>query len=186
MVDYSGYKFVKVEKKEKVAILTLNNPDAMNAIGKEEHAELEHVFEAMNEDTEVNAVILTGAGRAFSAGGDINLMIEGYTNHSIRISSTSVKRIILNLLAIRKPVIAALNGACAGLGATIALQCDVVIASEKARIGDPHNAAVSKASHKSRSWVKGQVGARRRTPNPPFNAAPATSASQGKKKRVCR
>ncbi len=138
MVDYSKYKFVKVEKKEKVAILTLNNPDAMNAIGKEEHAELEHVFEDMNEDTEVNAVILTGAGRAFSAGGDINLMIEGYTDHSIRIPSTSVKRIILNLLAIRKPVIAALNGACVGLGATIALQCDVVIASEKARIGDPH------------------------------------------------
>jgi enoyl-CoA hydratase len=138
MVDYSGYKFIKVEKKDKIAIWTLNNPDAMNAIGKDEHAELESLFDAVNEDREVNAVILTGAGRAFSAGGDINLMVEGYTNHDIRISSTSVKRIILNLLNIRKPVIAALNGACAGLGATIALQCDVVIASEKARIGDPH------------------------------------------------
>jgi len=138
MVDYSKYKFVQVEKKERVAILTLNNPDAMNAIGKDEHHELEMIFEDMNEDNEVLAVILTGAGRAFSAGGDINLMINGYTDHSIRISSTSVKRIILNLLSIRKPVIAALNGACAGLGATIALQCDFVIASEKARIGDPH------------------------------------------------
>lgn len=138
MVDYSKYKFVKVEKKDRVAVITLNNPDAMNAIGKDEHHELETVFEAMNEDNEVLAVIITGAGRAFSAGGDINLMVEGYTNHEIRISSTSVKRIILNLLSIRKPVIAALNGACAGLGATIALQCDIVIASEKARIGDPH------------------------------------------------
>jgi len=90
MVDYSRYKFVKVEKKEKIAILTLNNPDAMNAIGKEEHAELEHIFEDVNEDREINAIILTGAGRAFSAGGDINLMITGYTDHSIRISSTSV------------------------------------------------------------------------------------------------
>lgn len=138
MVDYSKYKFIKVEKKERVAILTLNNPDAMNAIGKPEHAEIEHIFEDMNEDPEVLAVILTGAGRAFSAGGDINLMITGYTDHSIRIPSTSVKRIVLNLLNCRKPVIAALNGACAGLGATLALQCDVVIASEKARIGDPH------------------------------------------------
>lgn len=138
MVDYSKYKFIKVEKKDGVAILTLNNPDAMNAIGKPEHAEIEQIFEDMNEDQEVRAVILTGAGRAFSAGGDINLMVEGYTDHSIRISSTSVKRIILNLLNCRKPVVAALNGACAGLGATIALQCDVVIASEKARIGDPH------------------------------------------------
>jgi len=127
-----------VEKKDKIAIWTLNNPDAMNAIGKDEHAELESLFDAVNEDREVNAIILTGAGRAFSAGGDINLMVEGYTNHDIRISSTSVKRIILNLLNIRKPIIAALNGACAGLGATIALQCDVVLASEKARVGDPH------------------------------------------------
>jgi len=138
MVDYSKYKFIKVEKKERVAILTLNNPDAMNAIGKPEHAEIEHIFEDMNEDPEVLAVILTGAGRAFSAGGDINLMITGYTDHSIRISSTSVKRIVVNLLNCRKPVIAAINGACAGLGATLALQCDIVIASEKARIGDPH------------------------------------------------
>ncbi len=138
MVDYSKYKFIKVEKKDGVAILTLNNPDAMNAIGKPEHAEIEHIFEDMNEDQEVRAVILTGAGRAFSAGGDINLMVQGYTDHSIRISSTSVKRIVLNLLNCRKPVVAALNGACAGLGATLALQCDVVIASEKARIGDPH------------------------------------------------
>jgi len=137
-VDYSKYKFIKVEKKEGVAILTLNNPDAMNAIGKPEHAEIEHIFEDMNEDQEVRAVILTGAGRAFSAGGDINLMVRGYTDHSIRIPSTSVKRIVLNLLNCRKPVVAALNGACAGLGATLALQCDVVIASEKARIGDPH------------------------------------------------
>ncbi len=138
MVDYSKYRFIKVEKKDGVAVLTLNNPDAMNAIGKPEHAEIEHIFEDMNEDQEVKAVILTGAGRAFSAGGDINLMVEGYTNHEIRISSTSVKRIVLNLLNCRKPVVAALNGACAGLGATLALQCDVVIASEKARIGDPH------------------------------------------------
>jgi len=138
VVDYSRYKFIKVEKKDKVAVLTLNNPDAMNAIGAPEHAEIEQIFEDMNHDPEVNAIILTGAGRAFSAGGDINLMIAGFKDHSLRIAATHVKRIILNLIALRKPIIAALNGATAGLGATIALQCDVVIASEKARIGDPH------------------------------------------------
>ncbi len=138
MVDYSKYKFVKVEKKEKVAILTLNNPDEMNAIGRAEHGEVEQIWEDMNHDNEVHAVILTGAGRAFSAGGDINLMVNGFTDHSIRIPSTSVKRIIVNLINMRKPIIAAINGACAGLGATIALHCDVVLASEKARIGDPH------------------------------------------------
>jgi len=138
MVDYSGCKFVKVEKKEKIALLTLNNPDQMNAIGREEHAEVEDLWELLNHDNDVHSVILTGAGRAFSAGGDINLMVEGFTNHPLRIASTSVKKIIVNLLNLRKPTIAAINGACAGLGATIALNCDVVIASEKARIGDPH------------------------------------------------
>lgn len=138
MVDYSEYKFVKVEKKEKVALLTLNNPDAMNAIGKPEHAEIERVWDDLNRDNEVHAVILTGAGRAFSAGGDIHLMVDGFTNHPIRIPSVSVKHIIVGLLNMRKPIIAAINGPCAGLGATIALHCDVVIASEKARIGDPH------------------------------------------------
>jgi enoyl-CoA hydratase len=138
MIDYSKYKFIKVEKKEKVAIITLNNPDEMNAIGRAEHGEVEQIWEDMNHDNEVHAVILTGAGRAFSAGGDINLMVEGFTNHSIRIPSTSVKRIIVNLINMRKPIVAAINGACAGLGATIALHCDVVLASEKARIGDPH------------------------------------------------
>ena len=138
MIDYSRYKFVKVEKKDKVAVLTLNNPDAMNAIGRAEHGELEQIWEDMNHDADVNAVILTGAGRAFSAGGDINLMVNGFTDHSIRIPSVSVKRIIVNLVNLRKPIIAAINGPCAGLGATIALNCDVVIASEKARIGDPH------------------------------------------------
>lgn len=138
MVDYSKYKFIKVEKKEKVALLTLNNPDAMNAIGTAEHAELEHIFEDVDADTEVNAIILTGAGRAFSAGGDIHLMVNGFTDHSIRINTLSVKRIIVNLISLHKPIIAALNGATAGLGATIALHCDVVIASEKARILDPH------------------------------------------------
>ena len=138
MIDYSGYKFIKVEKKEKVAIVTFNNPDAMNAIGRAEHGEVEQIWEDMNHDNDVHAVILTGAGRAFSAGGDINLMINGFTDHPLRIPSTSVKRIIVNLINMRKPIIAALNGACAGLGATIALHCDVVIASEKARIGDPH------------------------------------------------
>jgi len=138
MVDYSGYKFIKVEKRDKVAILTLNNPEALNAIGAAEHAELEQIFLDMDQDTEVNAVILTGAGRAFSAGGDINLMIAGFKDHSLRISATHVKNIILKLVSLRKPIIAALNGATAGLGATIALHCDVVIASERARIGDPH------------------------------------------------
>ena len=67
MIDYSRYKFIKVDKKDKVAILTLNRPETLNAIGAAEHLELDDIFDDVDRDEEVNAVILTGAGRAFSA-----------------------------------------------------------------------------------------------------------------------
>jgi len=138
MIDYSGYKFAKVEKKDKVAVLTLNRPETLNAIGTEEHLELGTIFQDLDDDEEVNAVIITGAGRAFSAGGDVNTMIEHFNNPSLRPSMAQVKRIVESLVALRKPIIAALNGDCTGLAATIALHCDMIYAVEKARIGDPH------------------------------------------------
>ena len=109
MIDYSRYKFAKVEKKDKVAVLTLNRPETLNAIGTEEHLELGTIFQDLDDDEEVNAVIITGAGRAFSAGGDVNTMIEHFNNPSLRPSMAQVKRIVESLVALRKPIIAALN-----------------------------------------------------------------------------
>ena len=81
MVDYSRYHAIKVEKKEGIVTLTLNRPEALNAVSHEMHLELEEIFVDVNKDEEVNAVILTGEGRAFSAGGDLKMMLKWLSEH---------------------------------------------------------------------------------------------------------
>ena len=135
MVDYSRYRFLKVEKENRVATLTLNRPEARNAIMEEMHFELEDVFIDLARDDEVNAVVVTGAGRVFCAGGDVKQMkMDAFAP----VVLVGARRLIHNILDVEKPIIAALNGDAVGLGATIALFCDIIFAAENARIGDPH------------------------------------------------
>lgn len=138
-MDYSHYKYIAVEKKEKVAVVTLNRPDVLNAFHKEMHHEMAQITLDLDEDEDVNAVILTGAGRGFSVGGDIAWMDEiiSKTENRMKIIKFE-KNIIKNLVALRKPIIAAVNGPCMGLGASIALHCDIILAIESAKFADPH------------------------------------------------
>jgi enoyl-CoA hydratase len=137
-VDYSKYKTLKVELKEKIATITLNRPELLNAIGGEAHEELVEVFHDVDVDPEVYACIITGAGRAFSAGGDVKMMKEMLTNPSIMPLMSEPKALIRNIIQLRKPIIAAVNGPATGLGADLALYCDIIYMAENARIGDPH------------------------------------------------
>lgn len=138
MVDYSKYTTMKVERKEKIAIITLNRPEVMNAIAKEGHTELINIFVDLDKDEEVNAAIITGAGRAFSAGGDIEYMKAIQKDPSVGPKMHEPKQLIENLVALRKPIIAAINGPCTGLGSVVALHCDIILAAENVRIGDLH------------------------------------------------
>lgn len=139
-MDYSRYKHIKIDKDEKVAIVTINRPEAHNAVDMELHIELENIFSDVARDKEVNVVVLTGAGdKAFSAGGDINSMGSGeFESFENQTGLRNGRRLIHNLLEVEQPIIAAVNGHAIGLGATLALFCDVIIASESAKIGDPH------------------------------------------------
>lgn len=139
-MDYSRYELIKVEKDGKVAVVTLNRPDALNAVNSQLHNELEGVFADVSRDDDVNAVVLTGAGRAFCAGGDIKGMDARQGDDPLKTKTTlgNAKRLIHNLLDVEQPIISAINGHAVGLGATIALFGDVIIASENAKIGDPH------------------------------------------------
>ncbi len=74
MIDYRKYRCIKVEKENKLATVTLNRPEALNAVNSELHDELEHIWLDLANDEEVNAILLTGAGKAFSAGGDVKAM----------------------------------------------------------------------------------------------------------------
>ncbi len=122
---------IQVTKQNGIATVMLNRPDKLNALSAEMHHELAAQFEALGKDDEVRAVVLTGAGRAFCSGGDIGSM-GGYDVVTGRKRSRSHHRAIINLHNLEKPVIAAIRGPAAGVGASLALACDLIIASETA------------------------------------------------------
>ena len=141
-VSYDRYEFIKVENNEGIATVTLNRPELLNAINPEVHAELEYLFVDIARDESIKVVILTGAGKAFSAGGDIKRMAErAGTQHGFEYAlrvPEKTRRIYNSLLEVEQPIIAAINGDAIGLGANIALFCDMTIISETAKMGDTH------------------------------------------------
>jgi enoyl-CoA hydratase len=136
MIDYGKYRNIKTERHGKVLKLSLNRPESLNAVNGELHRELSEIFGDVNRDRETFAVLLTGEGRAFCAGGDIKGMQD--PGRDWQQTTREAKKIINDILDLEQPIIAAVNGAAVGLGATIALFCDVIFASDRARLGDPH------------------------------------------------
>jgi enoyl-CoA hydratase len=119
--------------------ITLNRPDALNAIDDQMHEELIDVLAFVAKDEQSDVIVLTGAGRAFSAGGDFAHLVEMAEHPELfDRDATRAKRIVFSILDLEKPLICRLNGHAVGLGATLALLCDVVFAADSAKIGDPH------------------------------------------------
>jgi enoyl-CoA hydratase len=128
------YPFVKVEIKERVALITIDRQESMNALNCEVLSSLDKAFASLGK--EVRAVILTGAGKAFVAGADIKEFAE-YTPQQAREFSLLGSRIAAAIENFRGPVIAAINGFALGGGCELALACDMRIASDKAKLGQP-------------------------------------------------
>lgn len=122
---------VQLTRENGIATVTLNRPDKLNALSAEMYHELAEQFSALGNDDETRAVILTGTGRAFCAGGDVGSM-GSYDVVAGRKRSRSHHRMILALHHLEKPVIAAVRGPAAGIGASLALASDLIIASENA------------------------------------------------------
>ena len=136
-----NYQHLKVSIDAGIATVTINRPEVLNGLHPAAHAEMESVWGALGENHAVKVAMLTGAGRAFSAGGDLKDMQSRLSvdpNGGSGISAASARRIVYSLLDFEKPLIAAVNGHAVGLGATLALLCDLVVASEDALFGDPH------------------------------------------------
>jgi enoyl-CoA hydratase len=140
--DYSHYQRFRVEKDNHLAIVTLNRADKRNAIDHQFHVEFLRIFVQLAEDHEVFAILLTGAGDTFSIGGDVNGMKDrpmgDVRGEEGVLDPGNARRIVYNLLDCEKPVVCAINGNAIGLGATIALLCDITVASETAKIADTH------------------------------------------------
>ena len=126
-----------------VATITLNRPDDYNALSDVMRNDLRQAIKTINDhQEEIRIVVLTGAGKAFCAGGDIKLMkkrIEDGTTYEQRMETyrKDVSDMVLRFRSIQQPVIAALNGATYGAGCSIAMLCDIRVASEKVKFGLP-------------------------------------------------
>jgi enoyl-CoA hydratase len=137
-LDFERYKNLAFRRDGRVLHVVFNRPDTLNAFDPAMHDELERfVFEVPRDEAHV--IVLTGAGKAFSAGGDIaqmQLLID--RPQLMHPEASTAKRLINAFLDIPQPVIAKVNGAAIGLGATLALFCDISFAARHAKIADPH------------------------------------------------
>jgi len=137
MKGLSDLKLIHAEHRGRVLVLTLDHPP-VNAVNGALHEELADVFRLAEADAGSDVVVLTGAGRAFSGGGDLREMKECIETGTMKLDRVHAKQIIFSMLDMEKPLIARVNGHAHGLGATLALFCDVIFMSNTATIADPH------------------------------------------------
>jgi len=129
------FETIQISVEEGVGIVTLNRPEKMNPLSFQMLGELLDAFTRLRDDPQVKVVLLTGAGRAFSAGGDISDMLAGNLKLDY-VAGRTLGKTIQAIQGLEKPVICAVNGIAAGGGAGLVLACDVVYASEKARFSE--------------------------------------------------
>lgn len=132
-----SYKTIKFEKKDMIGYVTINRPEALNALSLEVINEVTDVFTKISTDDEVGIVILTGEGnKAFVAGADIGWLrsLNAIEGRAMAMKAQAMMDLIEGM---EKPVIAAVNGFALGGGSELAMACDIRIASEKAKFGQP-------------------------------------------------
>ncbi|MBK5920637.1 enoyl-CoA hydratase [Rhodothalassium salexigens] len=133
------YQRLRFDRAGRVLTVTIDTPGAMNPVDGRLHHELAALFPDLGADADSDVVVLTGAEPGFCAGGDMawfQSMIDEPAR--FRAIAADAKRIILGALEMEKPLVCRMNGPAAGLGASLALLCDIIVADETASIGDPH------------------------------------------------
>jgi enoyl-CoA hydratase len=136
---FNDYEHLQFRRQGRVLTIVMNRPEVKNAANVRMHRELSTVFRHAQADEASDIVVLTGAGDAFSSGGDIRAMRDKIADRTLWNDTVNEARsLFYSILDMEKPFIARINGAATGLGATLAVYADISIASEGAVIGDPH------------------------------------------------
>ncbi len=136
---FGAYQHLRFERRGRVLTVVMNRPEVENAANVRMHHELSRVFADARRDEGSDIVVLTGAGDAFSSGGDIRAMADKIADRTLWNDTVDEARALFySILDLDKPLIARVNGAATGLGATLAVYADIAIAADSAVIGDPH------------------------------------------------
>jgi len=138
-MHYDLSDVIRVEADGPLRIVRLNRPEQLNAINDELHLALTRLFPQLTADHDARVAVVTGEGRAFSAGGDFDLLDRMANDRTLRHSVIAEGReLVMNMLRCRIPVVAAVNGPAVGLGCSVIALCDVVYMAESAYLADPH------------------------------------------------
>jgi len=139
-MDYADYRHLLFDRRPNgVVLITINRPEVMNATNARLHWELTQVWLTIDADSLARVALITGAGRAFSAGGDLELVEEMAGNpEAAARTMREASDLVYNLINLEKPVISAINGVAVGAGLVVALLADVSVISETARLTDGH------------------------------------------------
>jgi enoyl-CoA hydratase len=138
-IDPESYRTLHFERILDVLRITIDHPDNdLNAVDGTLHEELARVFRELKREDDARAVVLTGRGRAFSAGGSFDWFPSLQDPAALEHLRRDARQMIWDLLDVDLPIVAAVNGPAIGLGASLALLCDVIFMAESATIADPH------------------------------------------------
>jgi enoyl-CoA hydratase len=154
-VDFDSYQDILFERRgDGVLLITLNRPDKLNAADERMHGEFARVWLDVDADPETRVAVVTGAGRAFSAGGDMAMLERQTKNYEL---VTHLLReagdIVYNMIRCEKPIISAINGVAVGAGLVMAIMADISIIAEEARLTDGHlRIGVGAGDHAAIIW----------------------------------
>ncbi len=152
---YAHYERLKFDRPHPAVLrITISNPGQMNAVDPRTHSELTEIWRDIDADPETNAVIITGAGKAFSAGGDLSLVAKMAEDFQTRCKVwKEAKDMAYNMINCGKPIVSAINGAAVGAGIVVALLADISIAGKSAKLIDGHTKlGVAAGDHAAIIW----------------------------------
>ncbi|HLI74449.1 MAG TPA: enoyl-CoA hydratase/isomerase family protein [Acidimicrobiales bacterium] len=155
LVDYADFEHLTFDRRpDGVVVVTLDRPDVLNAANVRLHREMSEVWAVIDADEAARVSVVTGAGRAFSAGGDLDMIAEMTEDYDAVLAQwRDARAIVERMLDAEKPIVSAINGVAVGAGLAVALLADVSVAGRSARLSDGHTRiGVAAGDHAALLW----------------------------------